>query len=235
MKTPPSGVAAVVLACLLCSACGTSPKPEPEPPSADIGGIRLSSAATPATDALDETVEPKLSFVVRVGTAEVQLSEGEEVPVVGSLSNPTIAVRVKPERSFGYAGVSFAYPRHFAFEADLSSDAVHIWTLSGNDMKIMVFRFSAEVSVDDFAEALAAKFGKETTITSTTRRLGDGEYSGKRVRARLAGHDFIQDVLVLPAFDGRWRLLVLQDSTKGGTQEGASTMALLTQSFRVSR
>jgi hypothetical protein len=231
MRRPPHSAVAVVLACLLCSACRKSPTPtKPEP----VSTTGASSAPAPATKALDETVEPKLGFVVRVGTAEIQLGEDEQAPVVGSFSSPTVSVRVKPERSFGYAGVSFAYPRHFTFEADLSSDA-HSWTLSGNDVKIMVFRFTTEIAVEDFTKELAEGYGKETTITSTTRRLGDAEYSGKRVHARIAGQGIVQDVLVLPALKGRSRLLVLQDFGEGTKQETTSALALLAQSFRVSR
>src|SRR5690349_4597241 len=79
-----------------------TPSPKSQPASAD-----------------DETKEPKLGFTVRVGSTELHLSEGDQLPAKGTFTDPSVSVTVDPERVFTHAGLSFAYPRNFSFEAEL--------------------------------------------------------------------------------------------------------------------
>lgn len=191
------------------------------------------SPKTPAQE--DETTEPKLSFTVRVGSTELRLSEGDQLPAKGTFTDPAVSVTVDPERVFTHAGLSFAYPRNFSFEADLSEPHSHSWTLSGNDVKIMVFRFSTELSIESFSKEIAEGFGPSASISPISIQLGSTEYSGKRVRAKIATHAFTQDIFSLPAIKGKGRFLVLQDDADGNKPESQPTRALLAKTFRVTQ
>jgi hypothetical protein len=224
----------LLVAAMVLPGCKSEPTNCPDPPAAQASDA---PAPTPRSagpkGAVNEREEPKLSFTVRVGTAELHLAEGEEAPAGGAFTNPSIAVRVKPERTFTYAGLRFEYPRSFNFEADLSSDDAHSWTLSGSDLKIMVFRLGAVVPVEDFAKDLADQYGAGTTISPVTVKLGDREYAGRRVQARLASHEFIQDVLPLPPLGDRGRFVILQDAASQPGAESQSARTLLVRTFRI--
>ncbi len=132
--------------------------------------------------------------------------------------------------------MSFSYPRHFAFEADLFDAASQSWTLSGNDVKIMIFRFATELSVGrSFVTDLAAGFGPKSTISPIPIQLGPVQYSGKRIRARFPMHEFTQDVLPLPSVKGRGRFLILQDDASGAKPESHLTRALLSKTFQITQ
>lgn len=191
------------------------------------------SPKPPPAQAQDETKEPKLGFTVRIGSTELHLSEGDQLPAKGTFTDPSVSVTVDPERIFSHAGLSFAYPRSFTFEADLSAAHSHSWTLSGNDVKIMIFRFSTELSVDTFAKELAEGFGPKSTTSPISIQLGSEKYSGLRIRAALASYELTQDVFALPSVNGKGRFLVLQDDGSGNKPESEPTRALLSKTFRV--
>src|SRR5687767_14977488 len=74
---------------------------------------------------------------------------GKRVPV--ELDKPfppgelgkSATLRVEPARRFAYAGVEFLYPREYGFEASVEP-AFAVWTLSGNDAKVMVQRHKGQ-------------------------------------------------------------------------------------------
>jgi hypothetical protein len=195
------------------------------------------SAVSPSSkkpqQAADESTEPKLSFTVRIGSTELHLTEGDQLPAKGTFTDPSVSVTVDPERVFTHAGLSFSYPRHFAFEAELEDRASQSWTLSGNDVKIMIFRFPTELSVDSFAKQIAKGFGPNASISPISIQLGPKEYSGQRVRATVATHEFTQDIFPLPPVKEQGRFFVVQDDASGTKPESKPTRALLAKTFRV--
>lgn len=239
MKTRAQGVRVALFVGVVCCACGTSsPKRTSVSPPGEVieaTNVEPSVGGQPAKANLqEETVEPKLRFVVKLGATELRLSEGEQLPAQGTFSNPGVSVSVNPERTFAYAGLEFAYPRQFTFEADLSAEA-HSWTLSGNDLKIMIFRFQTEILLDDLAKETATQYGAETTVSQVAIKLGGAEYAGRRIRARLAGSEFTQDIFLLPQVNGQARVLMLQDFGDAGTPEGGLARDLLLRTFRLSK
>lgn len=232
----------VVALAAVCSACRSEPqrRSDSETSTATKETAPALSAVTPSpksqpAQAGDETTEPKLGFTVRIGSTELHLSEGDQLPAKGTFIDPTVSVSVDPERVFTHAGLSFAYPRNFTFEAELGDRSSHSWTLSGNDVKIMIFRFPTELSVDSFAKELADGFGPSSTIAPTSLQLGQKEYLGQRIRATVATHAFTQDIFALPPVNGKGRFLVLQDDAAGNKPESQPTRALLTKTFRITQ
>lgn len=228
-----------VLLCTICCGCGTKPKRDSDGQrdTANKDTALALSAATPLVkkppQTEDETTEPELSFTVRIGATELHLSEGDQLPAKGTFTDPTVSVTVDPERVFTHVGMRFSYPRHFAFEAELSDVASQSWTLSGNDVKIMIFRFATELSVDSFAKELTDGFGPKSTISPVSIQLGPHQYSGQRIRAVVAAHEFTQDVFALPSVKGRGRILVLQDDASGNKPESQPTRGLLSKTFQI--
>ncbi|NUO50474.1 MAG: hypothetical protein HOV80_16590 [Polyangiaceae bacterium] len=240
MRASSRAVAVLISFAAVCCACRNEPRRGSDEQTSTVTketGPAL-SAATPSPKVpaqADETTEPKLSFTVRVGSTELHLSEGDQLPAKGTFTDPSVSVTVDPERVFSHAGLSFAYPRNFSFEADLSDAHSHSWTLSGNDVKIMVFRFSTELSIDSFSKEIAEGFGPSATISPISIQLGSTEYSGQRVRAKIATHAFTQDIFSLPAIKGKGRFLVLQDDASGNKPESQPTRALLAKTFRITQ
>src|SRR5262245_43616031 len=109
--------------------------------------VRILSLAVPLlclgcrmrTAAVDESQEPPLVCVVKLDDSSIELTEGETGQVNGTFTNPKLTVTPQPNRTFPYQGITFKYPRAFNFEADLSDPESKNWTLSGNDLKIMIF------------------------------------------------------------------------------------------------
>lgn len=183
----------------------------------------------------DEAKEPRLSFVVRLGSKEVRLSEGETTVAPGDFSNPSISVTMDPVRRFDALGIRFDYPREFMFEADLDSEANDSWTLSGNNVKIMVLRLPADASDEYMARQLAAQYGGQTSIRPVVMALGQREYAGWRVHAEVATMSFVQDIFALPGIDGRARFIVVQDESEQATAESTYVRGLLARTFQVVR
>ena len=136
---------------------------------------------SPTPAAADESAEPPLKYSVKVGERTVTISEGQTVQLDGTFSNPEITVTAQPYRVFPYQGLTFNYPRSFTFEADLDDRNAKIWTLSGNDFKIMYFVLNESVSTDDFANNMIDQFGRENAKVvnaNTTITLGKQKLSG---------------------------------------------------------
>jgi hypothetical protein len=180
-----------------------------------------------------EAQEPKLSFNVGVAGTRVRVVEGEAAAVPGTFQNPAISIAVEPQRTFTYAGMRFDYPRNFTFEADLEG-ASSSWTLSGNDLKIMVFRFDERVSTEDYVKELVKRFGPTTTTAPMQLRLGGVDYPGTRLDVRLVQTDLIYQVVGLPRYEGKDRIIAIQDNKKAANvPEGVNARALLTRTFHV--
>jgi hypothetical protein len=132
----------------------------------------------------------------------------------------------EPYREFNYGGVSFQYPRAFAFEADVKDGDYKNWTLSGNDLKIMYFIMNEDLTSEAYADEMIKQFGarnsKKSPITSD---LLGGKKEGTRVEVTLAGIKLSMDILCLP-FQGGTRVLVIQDSAKGAPQSQEAKEAL---------
>jgi hypothetical protein len=164
---------------------------------------------------VDETQEPPLKYELKLGDQTLSITEGATVEASGTFTNPKVTLTPEPHRTFPYGGLSFRYPRAFVFEADVSDPDVKTWTLSGNDLTILVFVFSDEVTTEAFAGGMAEQFGEENSrITSTDARIPVGEkvLRGTQMDVVLAGQQLQIDILHIPTKAEGTTLLVLQDS-----------------------
>ena len=193
------------------------------------------SAASPAVD--PESVEPPLGFAIQLGDQSIRLHEGESAKLNGKFENPEVKLISDDFRTFPYAGVSFRYPKHFAFEADFELEGRRYWALDGNNCVISIHAHTARLTVTEFAELLVDQYGAANCrVTDTTLTLANQTLKGKRVEASIATSKIVQEVFLLPT--GRTcTLLMLQDTPgKDGAASEERRIAgnLLSKSFAVS-
>jgi hypothetical protein len=231
-----NGAVVAMLAALFSHGCMKKTPPDAVPARSAVATL----AAAPPSPTDDpnqapEAREPKLSFDVGMGTTRVRLIEGEGAIVPGNFQNPTLSITVEPQRTFSYAGLRFDYPRSFTFEADLEA-TTSSWTLSGNDLKLMVFRFDERLTIEDYVKGLVERFGANTTTRPLQLRLGGVDYTGARLDVRLVQTDLTHEVVELPPYDGKYRILSIQDTKKAATAaEGVYARALLARTFRAEK
>ena len=190
-------------------------------------------AASPA----DESLEPPVTYTLTLGGQKVDLLEGRPVTISGSFSNPVAVLEASTSRIFPHAGISFAFPRSFTFEADLEDADSKSWTLSGNDFKIMVFSLanlsSAKSYVEGVAEVLA---GDEIVREKAALKLPNPNLGRAAVRFEMVGNPMRFEAYELPSLGKRKRLLVLQDSPPEGKTSSAEALmarAMLESTFRL--
>lgn len=171
------------------------------------------STSTPA--GADESKEPPLEFVVNVGDKSIAITEGKTAQLDGAFVNPNISVKPQPYRVFPYEGITFKYPRSFAFEADLEDPDRKNWTLSGNDLKIMYFVLNARLTTGEFANNMIDQFGRENCkVTDSNAKiiLGKQTLSGTTIQITVATHKMVMDIYRIPSRGAVTKLLVFQDS-----------------------
>lgn len=185
----------------------------------------------------DEAAEPPLRLTLTVNGQTLTAGEGKPVQLKGAFNDPTISVNVDPYRAFSAQGVSFEYPRGFSFEADFSDQNAKIWTLAGNDLKIMLFVIAAKTDDRAIADGMADQFGRDNVTESATElTLGGKKIPGVRQLISLMGHKLTNDVFVLSTAANRTVVLVLQDSPQPNgdrSTEGQAGIARLSETYRL--
>ena len=188
----------------------------------------------------DESKEPPVRYTVTVGDKTVSVIEGETVKVDGSFTNPQISVVGDPHRLFNYAGMSFKYPRSYTFEADLEDTDAPNWTLSGNDLKIMVFKLNDRVTPKEFAEGMMEQFGdgnSRITNPNSSITLGGQALTGTAIDITVTSYRMTTEIYQVPGKGKQTRLIVFQDgidpATGGHTKEGLAGLAMLKESFKL--
>jgi hypothetical protein len=132
-----------------------------------------------------EKAEPKLTFSFYIDEKPIQFQNKEEKKIVEKFTDPVIKIIEGKEIEFTYSGMRFQYPAYFAFEADVESDDYKCWTLSGNDVKIMIFSVRAKFTPDDFVNGMKEQF-QDSKIPDVSRMLGATKFTGKRIDIKVA-------------------------------------------------
>lgn len=183
----------------------------------------------------DDSVEPSRTFYLEMAGAKHKLLLNQAVKIAGTHTNPTVILKASPIRTFPYGGISFNYPAHFSWEADLSGPQEKLWTLSGNSTTLMMFILPTTPTVDEYAQAMAHQFGVDTAlIRDITRKLGAKTYGGKRLMVSMAGAFLAMEIFTLPAKTGS-RIMVFQDTTLDGkalSPEAKEVFNILAASFK---
>lgn len=175
-----------------------------------FGGLRPSSRP----DA-DDAIEPPMEFRLLRGQEATPVRLDEPFQLKTDSGALELVLVVDPLRTFRRAGISFRYPREYVFEADQESPVVTIWTLSGNDVLIMVMRYASLTDHEELrrstVEAIEEQYGGGTTSTPVSFTAGGKVLPGTRVTVRVADVPLVQEVYSFVS-DGKAFLLMLQDS-----------------------
>ena len=184
--------------------------------------------------AVDEREEPALQYFLEVNGKQHELFLNKQMKIRGAYSDPQVVLNVSSTRKFAYGGVAFEYPAYFSWEAEIENDEEKVWTLSGNDFKVMYFVMPDSLTIENYAEAMVERFGEGSTrVSGSERKLGARRFTGKLLFVQLAGTVLNLEIYALPAQSGS-RLLVLQDSPRDDgaiSEEGEKALQLLSTSF----
>lgn len=200
----------------------------------------LASSVLPAIGQ-DESQEPPLGFVVKVDDKSITVGEGETAEVEGAFTNPKVTVTPQPYRVFPYQGVSFKYPRSFAFGADLVDPNEKIWTLSGNDLTIMYFVMNSEFTPADYAETMMDEVGAENCEVLDEEAkitLGEEKLSGIKIQISAAGIEVVMEIYQVPSRDSVTKFLIFQDTpdeSGNRSKEYVQAIKEIESSFKVEK
>ncbi len=206
-----------------------------------LAGLFICAIDVAAAFAVDESAEPPLKYVVKVGGKTVTMSEGQPVRFEGSFTNPEVSFEPQSYRVFPYAGVSFNYPKAFVFEADVSDSDAKNWTMSGNDLTIMYFEIEGQLTSADFANNMISEFGQENAQVSNPNaaiELGSQKLTGTTLRVKIASHRMEMDVYKVPSSGSKTRLFVVQDNLDDAgkrSKEWKRTLAMIKPSFKLKK
>ncbi len=183
----------------------------------------------------NDSQELPLKYSLEIDGQQHEVVLDKPILIQGTYNDPKVLLRVSPIRQFAYGDIAFQYPAHYIWEAEVEASNEKTWTLSGNDFTIMYFILPDALSVREYAQNLAKRFGEGSTrISETEITLGGHRYRGKLLFVKLVGTTLSTEVYALPARTGS-RLFVLQDSppdNRAISKEGEKTFALLSKSFR---
>jgi hypothetical protein len=181
--------------------------------------------------AQDESKEPPQSFVVKLGEKSLTMLENETAKLAGSFTDPQVTITLNPYRVFPYQGVRFQYPRTFNFEADLTDPDDKNWTLSGTDVKIMLFAVNTDLTPAGFADSVIEQFdrSKSKILDANAKlKLGDHTLAGIKFRLTVGMHNITQEAYTLPAPRGKTRLFIVQDNPDEDGNYSAEAKLLFT-------
>jgi hypothetical protein len=188
-----------------------------------------------------ESKEPPLLQVLEIDGKAIEIKEGVPVQIKGDFKDPTVVLKVAPYRIFPYVGMQFRYPRGFAFEADHSVEGLGIWTLTGNDLTIMVFDMAGEMTTAEFAETMMEQFGRDqchVTNADAKETFGKRTLEAYEFRCKIVGETMDVTLFQVSRKGGRSRMLALQE-TKGDdgqrAKEVTETLRLLKDSLELTK
>lgn len=196
-------------------------------------------AMSSALFAADETKEPTLDYTLKVGGKSYPVVEGKSFEIEAAGGKAQAVLEAADFRVFPYQNISFHYPRHMTFEADLSDETSVTWMLSGNDAILMVFSIAGDITAADMADSLKMQYGAKNTKTRNEKvSLGGTDYEALRLDVSLVGTTLCQKVLKLRSSDGRTLLLVLQDTLDdngGHTKEFDAAVKMVRETLKVKK
>lgn len=178
--------------------------------------------------------EPALKYTLEVNGEKHEIVLGEPIELKGTFSDPKAILTAAPTRTFNKDGFEFEYPSAYSWEAEITGDKEKIWTLSGNDFKIMCFVQPEALTARAYAAAMAAQFGESTKQRDVERTLGGTKTAGRRLDVTLAGAGLLMEVYVFPGKES-CRVLVLQDCPDDGdemSEEARAAGELLAKTFK---
>jgi hypothetical protein len=128
----------------------------------------------------------------------------------------TAILRAEPYRVFQYAGLSFRYPRGYAFAPNLGNPAMSLWSLNGSDFMIMVQQFPgmrdhAALRQTVMNEMNKGYAGDKIRELDTKLEFNGAILKGRRIEVTLANTLIHQDLFSFSAGEASV-VFILQDT-----------------------
>jgi hypothetical protein len=155
--------------------------------------------------------EPKSNFEVTINGKKIKITEDEAFVIDTVLVKPTISIKLSPLKKFDNASISFDYPKHlsFAFEQDYGFKN---WTLSGNDLTVMIFEMDVKTTLSSITDEMVKKFKKKNCVTEDfEKELGNVKCIGKSLLVTMAGQKLLLDCYEIVLNDFKSRFIYFQD------------------------
>lgn len=187
----------------------------------------------------DEAKEPPIQYTLSVGDKSIKLTEGQDVRLEGSFTNPQVSLRAEPYREFSAQGIKFQYPRGFTFEADLSDPASKSWTLSGTSCTLMLFVMNEKITAEEFSQVMIRQFGQQNCRVADPKAeltLGKEKLTGIGLRIKVATTQLSQDIYLISSQPGLSRMMIVQDSLDdqgNPSPDRKTTLEVLAKSFEL--
>ena len=176
----------------------------------------------------DDPPVPAVAYTLIINGERHEIVPDEPLKITGTLENPTVTLQVSKHRTFQAAGVGFEYPAYFTFEAETADPDVQTWTVSGNDVTVILFRFAERVSPADLAKSTADALEAKVTESQPLKlKLGEKDHFGVKTTISFASQALIQQTVSLPAGDKGSRILVIQEVRADNAAAAAEVPAII--------
>lgn len=186
-----------------------------------------------------EDREPPLAFYFDAeGGKRVAVELDKAFSPAGLGKSATL--RLEPTRTFTYAGLELKYPREYVFEAE-RSPGLSMWTLSGNDCKLLFQRYLGQKKTDALHQSVVAGLRKafggaeKTRVRPVKLELRGRTLEGTRIEVELASTRIVQDLFPLSS-GGDLLELIIQDAPKAPgepTPDRTRAEALLKETLKL--
>ncbi len=190
-----------------------------------------------AVNAQNSVDEPANTVNLVIDGHSYAVEEGGTVDVTVGGTTVKATASIGDTKHIRGGGVSFDYPRYYAYEHE-TSDGLERWALDGNNMVVTLMAMGAAVSTEDLTDGMKDRFGKKNcTVKPTSIELGGRSLSGQRLNVTLAGTGLTIDVLELPEQNGGSTFLLIQDLVQegGASDENQETLGLLGRTMKYDR
>jgi hypothetical protein len=177
-----------------------------------------------------EADQPPLQLDIAVDGVRHAAIDGEELTLTVAGKPTKVKVSVAATRRFRAAGVEFDFPRAMGFSHD-ASEGLEMWTLDGDDVTVMLHRFSigeagamAKSTLVGMSESLGGK-AKEPEPCMIV--LGGKDHAGLRSRVTIGNTATLETIAIgIPRSEG-CLLLLIQDSLGDDGKSSAQCTAMV--------
>lgn len=185
---------------------------------------------------LSKDEEPPLILEVKSKNKTQYFVENQSKKWQGIAKESETTISVYDWKLFPHNNLSFEYPRTYTFEADLAITS-DIWTLSGNDFKIMIISPKNSIPVKEYVDGMVSQFGPSNCSTKkVTKQVNSYSLNGMSLFISLTGVNLEMEIFEVVDTNGKSSLLVFQDSLtdeKENSRESKKTMRRIDQTFKV--
>lgn len=185
----------------------------------------------------DGTIEPPAQYVLKIAGEEFPIRLNEQMQLTIGTKGHNVLLTVKPTRIFNYGNVYFEYPHFYTFEADLEDPNIQMWTLSGNDAKIMIHRYRIVLTHQKFRNIMVEQYGRNNCkVEKCQIKINNKIIEGSKIYASIAGSIISQEIYSFRTNFGTTVLILqdgLSDDERSPSKEGIELKLLFEKMFQV--